>query len=369
MQVSPVNGTAATKEVEVFFMPLTQKEDILSVAKKTKQLLREAQLTEILEKKKLVAVKQHFGERGNNGYLKPQIAKVVGDVIKAHGGMPILVETNTLYQGQRANSYDHLMLAHEHGFNIETVGMPVVILDGITGQNQHSVPIPGKHFRSVFVVPDLPFFQSIFVLTHVKGHMMSGMGGAIKNLAMGFSSRAGKLAQHADFKPVINQKKCIQCGLCGQFCPVAAPSLTGGEMQIDLGKCTGCGECFVACQSDAIGFDWAEADRKFQEKMAEHALGAVIGHPQKVVYLNYLMYITRQCDCWNAPNPPLFNDVGIFAGFDPVAVDRACYDVANATLGEDVFRSLWPALDPLIQLEHGEAIGLGTQKYKLVELK
>jgi uncharacterized protein len=354
---------------EVFFIRTAEKEDLGSLLEKTRDLLNASRLDRIVQPGTLVAVKQHFGEKGNQGFLQPQISRVVGDTIKKKGGSPILVETNTLYHGSRANSHDHLMLAHEHGFTIENTGMPVVILDGIHGQNQRAVPINGKHFQSVNLVPDLPFFDTIFVLSHTKGHMMSGMAGAIKNLAMGFSSRAGKLAQHADFRPSIDGAKCIRCELCGSYCAVEAigPD-AGGDMRVDLEKCTGCGECHVVCQSDAISFDWAGADRKFNEKMAEHALGAIAEHPGKVAYINYFVHVSKHCDCWDQPNPPLLRDIGIFAGFDPVAVDRACFDVGNEIAGYNLFTRLWPKLLPLAQLEHGEEIGLGRQGYDLKEV-
>jgi uncharacterized Fe-S center protein len=354
---------------EVFFIKAAEHESVRSLTEKTETLLRASGLAGIVQPKTLVAVKQHFGEKGNQGFINPSVSKVVGDAIKAKGGSPLLVETNTLYRGGRANSYDHLMLAYEHGFTIENTGMPVIILDGITGQNQRAVPIRGKHFQSVNLVPDLPFFDSIFVISHTKGHMMSGMGGAVKNLAMGFSSRAGKLAQHADFRPSVDRGKCIRCELCGRYCPVGALGLqSSGEMGVDLERCTGCGECYVVCGSDAISFDWAGADRKFNEKMAEHALGAVVEHPGKMAYINYFVYVSKHCDCWDQPNPRLYRDVGLFASLDPVAIDRACYDMGREVLGFDAFKQMWPGLTPLAQLEHGAAIGLGTQKYELTDL-
>ncbi len=355
--------------VDVFFMKVSggENEDVL--ARKTNVLLKSSGLVRIVRRNSLVAVKQHLGEHGNHGFIKPAISRVVGDSIRERGASPMLVETNTLYRGRRSNTYEHLMTAHEHGFTVENTGMPVVILDGINGQNQRAVAIPGKHYKSVHIVGDLPFFDSIFVLSHVKGHMMSGMAGAIKNLGMGFSSRAGKLAQHADFRPQIRKQKCVQCELCGEYCPVGAPKLLAdGNMEIRLEVCTGCGECYVACRSGAIDFDWAGADRKFHEKVAEHALGAVISHPGKVAYLNFFIHVSKHCDCWGESNPPLYKDVGIFAGFDPVAVDRACYDLGKEILGRDVFKEMWPRLTPLAQLEHGEILGLGAQDYQLHEV-
>ena len=139
-------------------------------------------------------------------------------------------------------------------------------------------------------------------------------------------------------------------------------------MGVELERCVGCGECYVACQNEAINFNWSSADSTFQEKMAEHALGAVVGHPGKVVYLNYFLHVSQHCDCWGQRNPRIHDDVGIFASADPVAIDRACYDMALDVFGRDIFKEMWPQLDALPQLKHGEAIGLGTQAYELAEL-
>ncbi len=352
----------------VYFAPLSKKAEIDELQSKTQTLLREADFSRLLSKDAFTGIKQHFGEKGTEGFIKPQVTRVVVDFIKLTGAKPLLVETNTLYRGARWNSYDHLMLAYEHGFTPEQVGAPVLIMDGLRGQNQMSVPIKGEHFSEVNVVPDLPFFDALFVLTHVKGHMMSGMGGALKNLSMGFSSRAGKLAQHADFVPAISTKKCTRCGMCVRFCPEDALSIGTDAVILENEKCIGCGECYAVCRFGAISFRFGAADRKLQEKMAEYALGAVSNHQGKAAYLNYFCHLTKHCDCWDQHNPVLYPDVGIFASLDPVAIDQAAYDMAKRVFSKDVFREFWPELEPLIQLEHAEKIGLGKRDYRLREL-
>ena len=350
-------------------MRLNEKSALPERVEKTQKILEAGGFRKAIRKGGLVGVKQHFGEEGNEGFIRPEISRAVGDFVKKSGGRPLLVETNTLYRGRRSNSCDHLLLAHEHGFSVERTGMPVAILDGICGQNQHPVEIPGKHFQTLFMVSDLPFFDSLVVLTHVKGHMAAGLGGTVKNLSMGFASRAGKLAQHADFRPEINDKKCIRCELCGQFCPADALALEDGNMEVSYEKCIGCGECHAVCRTGAIKFQFQKSDHAFQERMAEYALGAVIHHKDAAVYINHLNCISRQCDCWGDTNPPVFPDVGIFVSLDPVAVDQACVDTGTQILGEDPFRKMWPEIDPTVQLRHGEAIGLGSRKYDLIEVE
>lgn len=353
---------------EVFFLAIDPEETPQSLARKTTTIMAKTPYSDLINRDKISAIKQHFGEKGNRGFIHPEVTKVIVELIRSRGGCPLLVETNTLYRGQRSDSYHHLMLAHQHGFSIEQTGAPVIIMDGVNGQNQHPQTIPGKHFERVYVVSDIAYFDTIIVLSHVKGHMAAGLGGAIKNLGMGFSSRAGKLAQHADFRPEINQQKCISCGLCATHCPTGALTFENHKLRQALDLCSGCGECYIACRSEAISFKWGAADQIFQEKMAEHALGAVINHHRRVVYLNFFYHVTQHCDCWGQENPIRYPNLGIFASTDPVAIDRASYDLALEFYGEDIFKKFWPKIDPLAQIKHGEKIGLGNQGYTLTRL-
>lgn len=356
------------KPAKVYFSPVKTDESLSSIADKTDLLIEKADFPSIIEEDTLVAIKQHFGEKGNDFYIKPQITQRVVDVIKRKKANPLLVETNTLYKGDRSDSYHHLMRAHKHGFSIEKIGAPIVIMDGIHGQNQRPVSIPGRHFNEVNLVSDIPFFNSMFIITHVKGHMLSAMGGTIKNLAMGFASRAGKLAQHNDFKPYVKKGDCTLCEICMKYCPEEAITMGENGIEVNHDRCIGCGECYAACQFNAISFKWEEADRRFNEKMTEHAFGAIINHNNKVAYLNFLIDITKHCDCWSDNNPIIYGNVGIFASYDPVAIDQACLDISTRTLGKNIFREMWPQLDATFQLEHGEKVGMGTRNYTLIEI-
>lgn len=353
---------------EVYFIPLQVNESVESIAQKTELLFDKVKLFSFIKEKEMVGIKQHFGEKGNKGYIKPKVTKKFIDLVKHKRGKPLLIETNTLYNGERSNSYDHIKLANEHGFSMTNIGAPIVIADGLNGQNQTAISIPGIHFKKVHIASDIPFLDSLVILSHVKGHMATGLGGAIKNLAMGLSSRAGKLAQHSDFKPKLNLQNCVGCGLCAEHCPANVIEIVNNKAVYDLDKCIGCGECYTVCQYNVISFNWDSDGKLIQEKMAEHALGAISNHKNKIVYINYFNHITKQCDCWGGENPILYDDVGILAGSDPVAVDSASIDIAKEKLGVEVFNEMWPNIDPTIQMKHAEKIGLGTRKYKLIEI-
>ena len=81
----------------------------------------------------VVAIKLHFGELGNLGFLRPNYAKAVADVVKELGGVPFLTDCNTLYPGSRKNAIEHMYCAWENGFTPLTVGCPVIIGDGLKG--------------------------------------------------------------------------------------------------------------------------------------------------------------------------------------------------------------------------------------------
>ena len=353
---------------EVHYARIKPGQPLKVWAEKTAALFKKLQPEKTIKKDRLVAVKQHFGEHGNKGYIKPEITKKIVDEVKRLGGKPLLVETNTLYKGSRSNTYDHVLTAKEHGFSLEAMGAPVAILDGLNGQNQQAIAIPGKHFKVVFVASDAFFYDSLIALNHVKGHKMAAFGGALKNLSMGLSSRAGKLAQHANFKPFIDPKKCINCGDCAVWCPPGALKMKGGKLQFHGPTCIGCGQCLTVCPHQAIHNRSPRTDKKaFMEKMAEYALGAAAAFAGKTLYVNVVNHVSKVCDCARGKNPVVAPDVGVFASRDPVAVDAATLEVGRKVWGEDPFKKLYPELDGELTLRHAEKLGLGTRKYTLKE--
>lgn len=353
----------------VYYMRMPHGTPLAAWAANAKLLFQKAGFADFIGQDKLVAVKQHFGEEGNQGYIRPQITREIVAEIKKKGGKPSLIETNTLYRGSRANSYDHILTAYNHGFTLENTGAPIVICDGMNGQSQQGVSIPGKHFDAVYIASDVFFFDSMIVLSHVKGHSMTGMGGTIKNLGMGLASRSGKLAQHADFKPEVDRKLCNDCGDCVAWCPANALYMVKSKLVFDSKACIGCGECLTVCKLDAIKFSWSKPTVACLEKMAEHALGAICGFGGKVGYINFVNHISKVCDCYAKDNPAMAEDVGILASLDPVALDMASYDVTKKVLGKDIFKEMWPSVDGVHTMKYSEALGMGTTQYNLVEVK
>jgi len=338
----------------------------------------------------LVAIKLHFGEKGNTAFVRPIFLRKIVDRVKQCKGKPFLTDTNTLYTGARSEAISHLTTAYENGFTESVVGAPLIIADGLRGNSATKVRIDKPIFKTVSIAHEIYMADVLICVTHFTGHELSGFGGALKNLGMGCSSREGKLSQHSNISPKVKAKVCKGCELCLSWCPLEAisihPPLSGNKDKygiafIDPEKCIGCGECILPCPTGAIQIQWNETIPIFQKKMVEHACGAVQKKKGRVLYLNFLTQISPACDCNSYSDTPIVNDIGILSSEDPVAIDQASVDLVNGEAGnlssklsknwdpgEDKFRALYPEVDWSIQLAYGEEIGLGTRKYELIKI-
>ncbi len=306
-----------------------------------------------------VAIKVHFGEKGNVTYIKPDNYDGIIDYLQERDVITSFIETNVLYLGSRTTKTDHLKVAKDHGFT----RIPIVIADGDRGEAYTEVEINKEIFDKALIGEGFDNFKQIVVTAHFKGHEMAGFGGALKQLAMGFAARGGKLAQHSDNIPKIIEKGCIACNECVNDCPVQA--ITVNEVaRIDPDICIGCAACIPACPTKTIRIDWG-ANSRFYEKVAEYAYAAQ--KDKEFLYINFVTNITENCDCMGEVQHPIMADIGVFASFDPVALDQACFDQVKAN--KDICSSsrLWNYIDNgLITLEHCEKIGFGSRDYNLI---
>jgi uncharacterized Fe-S center protein len=363
---------------KVYFSDFRSRNSRENKINKIKKLFKAAGFENIIEKKDLTAIKLHFGEKGNDSYISPVFVRQIVDMVKKAGAKPFLTDTNTLYYGSRHNAVDHLNTAVLHGFDYAVAGAPLVIADGTTGENEIEIEINLKHFKVAKIAGDIEKSDSMVVLSHFKGHGMSGFGGALKNLAMGCASPAGKLEQHECVKPIINEK-CIGCGKCIASCPVSA-TYSGNKSKINYEVCIACNNCFMVCPESVIDLEWENIE-PFLEKMTEYAYGAVRNKQEKICYINFLMNITPDCDCVPWSDSPIVPDIGILASNDPVALDMASYHLVNQQCGfkdsllnhnhekgKDKFRGLYEKIDGDIQMKYGQEIGLGTMNYELIKI-
>ena len=347
---------------------------------KIQKLCDAAGLSRIISEGDLTAIKLHFGELGNDTFIKPIYVRQVVDLVRRYGGIPFLTDTNTMYIGSRHNAADHLTTAVRHGFAYAVVDAPIVIADGLTGNNYAEVSIPGKHFSSVKIARDILDTQTMVVLTHVKGHALSGFGGAIKNLAMGCAPPPGKRDQHQGMQAEVSESLCTGCGYCITQCPFGSISMRDKAF-VDKSICYGCSACLQVCPEHAISFIWDRDVPAFLERMAEYALGAVAGLPGKVLYVSFLTDITPDCDCVPWSDAPIVPDIGFLASTDPVAIDAAALDLINAEQGleysslqchhgrgENKFTGVWKKVEGRHIVDYGHSLGLGSKEYTLVEL-
>ena len=353
-----------------------------NLQQKLTRLMKTAGMGDIDFQDKFVAIKLHFGEPGNLAFLRPNWARTVADFVKERGGKPFLTDCNTLYVGGRKNALDHMDSAMLNGFNPMTTGCQIIIADGLKGSDEVEVPVAGGEYVKNAKIGRAVMDADVFIsLTHFKGHEEAGFGGCLKNIGMGCGSRAGKMEQHNAGKPHVAQKHCIGCGQCRKICAHGAPIIENGKAHIDHDRCVGCGRCIAVCPKDAVRIDWDETTTNLNCKIAEYTKAVVDGRP--CFHISLVIDVSPNCDCHAENDMAIVPNVGMFASFDPVALDIACVDAVNAQTPlrgsaaddehakahvHDHFQRLHPDTNWRSCLEHGEKIGIGTREYELIKI-
>ena len=353
---------------------------------KLQRLIKTAGIGNIDFTDKYVAIKMHFGEPGNLAFLRPNYAKAIADVVKELGGKPFLTDCNTLYVGGRKNALDHLDSANLNGFNPTTTGCQIIIADGLKGTDEALVPVEGGTYIKEAKIGRAVMDADVFIsLNHFKGHEATGFGGALKNIGMGCGSRAGKMEMHSAGKPHVDQNLCIGCQMCAKICAHDAPEFENKKATINHDKCVGCGRCIGVCPKDAILSASDESNEILNCKIAEYTKAVIDNRPH--FHISLVIDVSPYCDCHGENDAAIVPNVGMFASFDPVALDMACAEAVNAQpvlsnsmLGDcieeerachnhDHFHSNFPETCWETAISHGEKIGIGNSKYKLITVK
>lgn len=324
----------------------------VSFSKDIKKLIDEIDYSKLGQR---VAIKVHFGEKGCDTYLDPKIAKAVYKKIESLGKKPTLVECNVLYKGSRTNSTDHLKTAKEHGFT----DMDIDILDGEKGEKFIEV-------NDCKLGAGIKNYDSLIVLSHFKGHQSAGFGAAIKNIGMGFGSRAGKLHMHSQVSPVIDPEQCIGCGLCVRGCDFNAITITNGKAKIDPAKCKGCAMCISVCPHHAANPPWGSDTNDYLQKMIAKYASAVLTLFPQAIFINVLKNITPLCDCFGGKQKPMMEDIGFLYSTDIAAIDQASLDLANK-FSHHKFDQI-NQVNKFNQIKFAQEIKLGSKDYQLVNL-
>lgn len=351
-----------------------------NLPQKLRRLIKTAGIGQIDFEKKFAAIKIHFGEPGNLAYLRPNYAKVVADLVRELGGKPFLTDCNTLYVGGRKNALDHLDSAYVNGFSPFSTGCHVIIADGLKGTDEALVKVDGGDYVKEAKIGHAVMDADVVIsLTHFKVHEATGIGGTLKNIGMGCGSRAGKMEMHSSGKPHVDPELCVGCGSCKKNCAHDAITITDRKASINHGKCVGCGRCIGSCPRDAVQPASDESNDILDKKIAEYSYAVLHGRPQ--FHISLVIDVSPFCDCHAENDIPIVPDIGMFASFDPVALDLACARAVNSQPAmpgsllyrhgdshHDHFTDVHPVTDWRIMIDHAEKLGLGSTEYDLVKI-
>ena len=365
---------------KVYFSNLRTNSN-MTLLDKLERLVKKAGIENIDFNEKFVAIKIHFGEPGNLAYLRPNYSKVIVDLIKSKNGKPFLTDCNTLYVGRRKNAIEHMDAAYENGYNPFATGCHVIIADGLKGTDEAIIPVEGGEYVKEAKIGQAIMDADIFIsMNHFKGHESTGFGGALKNIGMGCGSRAGKMEMHCSGKPVVEVSKCVSCGSCKKMCAHDAISFNENKKaNTNHDKCVGCGRCIGSCNFDAIANPDYSANDILNKKIAEYSKAVLNGREH--FHISFVVNVSPNCDCHRENDAAIIPDVGMFASFDPVALDMACVDAANkqvvikdSYLGEkkqithDHFINTHPETNWEVCVDHAVKLGLGNKEYELIEI-
>ncbi len=259
-----------------------------------------------------IGVKLHTGEpHGPNIIPRPWVRALVENDLPGAA----IVETNTYYEGGRYTTEDHRETLKTNGWTF----CPVDILDA---DGVAALPVAGgKWFTEMHMGKNLLQYDSLFVLTHFKGHAKGGFGGSAKNIGIGCADgRIGKKEIHT----------------------------TPGSSDM-----------------------WDISDEEFMERMMESAKAVTDHFGQHICYVNVMRNMSVSCDCeGTAAAPVVTPNVGILASRDILAIDQASVDLVYAMQEADRH-----ALVERIESRHGlrqltymKELAMGNDRYRLLDI-
>src|SRR5271157_35357 len=281
----------------------------------------------------LVAIKLHVGELGNPYYVQPFFVYQIVKKVEEAGGKPFLTDSNTYYLAQRNNAVDHSETAKINGFNFA----PFIAADGLRSESARLVKTKGI-LKEIEVSGAIAEADAMIVVSHDKGHALSGFGGAIKNMGMGCATMKGKLRQHRTVGLKIDESKCIGCGICRKVCEMGLPEIVGKKAKNISKECMRCPVCMEACPKGAIKLLHKE---NLGRALASAAYGVLSTFKKgKVSCVSFANNITEFCDCVPSPGKVVMDNIGIFASDSPVSIDAAFlqeadYKIFNKAYGVD----------------------------------
>lgn len=352
----------------------------VSLPAKLEELLEQVDLTKSINHGDYVAVKMHLGSHGAFRIVRPAFIRKIVDAVKAAGGIPFITDT------VRIPGLEYLEVANANGINHLSVGAPVVIADGIFGKDVVNTPA-GPLLGEIGVASAIYEAQAMIVVSHCKGHIAAGYGGAVKNLGMG-----GIGAKNKDGRPERgrmhfaqnthlewNAEICSQCNQCVDVCPHQAINFDDRQIYLDQGRCVKCARCARVCPSGALAAP--QSADIFQRCLAEAAKAVVdTFQPGKILYVNFITDVQPECDCMPLADVPVVQDQGILISDDIVAVDTATLDMIGkaaplpGSKGEETQDKEGHILErvtgqnPYHHVMAAAELGLGEPEYEIEEI-
>ncbi len=316
-------------------------------------------------KDEFIPVKITIGDSPCIYNVSPELVKTIIGQMKKAGAKPFIFDTSVIYSGQRQNAVDHLNLAQSKGFGHSRVGAPFIVADGVMGNDGREFDLEGENIKKIKVPSFIGMLDSLVVISHVTGHIVSGYAGAIKNVAMGMSCRPTKQVQHSSLKPNVIEAKCTACGCCIAICPVGAISMKEKAF-INPKVCIGCGECLCACKFDAIYINWHEDPHVFSKRMVDVAQ-FILSKFKNRFFINFALDITKECDCIsNKDEKMVAENIGIFASQDALSVDKAAADFSEQHKKGAFFDEAKDVYQGMFEYAHKK--GLGNIEYNSIEV-
>ncbi|KYO66153.1 hypothetical protein ATZ99_13450 [Thermovenabulum gondwanense] len=353
-----------------------------SFVAKFEEILNRIDFASFINKDDYVAIKTHFGSYGAHRIVRPVFLRKIVEKVKTAGGKPFVTDT------VRIPGLEYLEVANMEGINHLSVGAPVILADGIFGRDQIRVK-SGPILKDVGVASAIYYAPAMIVVSHCKGHIGSGYGGAIKNLGMGGISckdhcgrgERGRIHFYENKHLIWLKEKCIKCFSCINVCPHKAIRFEGDDLIIDKSICVKCARCARVCKEKALEVPIDE--ETFQKGLAEAAY-AVISTFEKgrILYVNFITEVQPECDCMPMADTPLIQDQGVLVSFDIVAVEQASLDLINGAdplpqskasdksvkKGENILKKV-TGKDAQLQIDAAFELGLGSREYELIEIK
>lgn len=388
---------------KVYFMDDRSTSIQTSLVAKMLTLFDTAGFGDMINPGDVVAIKLHMGEYNNTAYLRPVYVRALVEKIKSLGGDPMVVDTTTLPYwpySSRTTALDYLNTVARNGYTHAALDCPIVIADGYIGTDDMVIDLPeGFILEEQYIGTGIALADSMIALSHFKGHPMGTYGGALKNIGVGCASKRGKSNLHLGGHPRYGlcarhwmpercaKEECLQYEMCKVLCPVGAIVHTEDSVEFIREKCIGCLACVGVVTMCGVAFlpdDFFDATAA---AIVDSALAAVkaVGE-DKVGYINMALDITPWCDCVNFSDRPIIPNMGLFASWDPVALDSACIQMSKDSPGvPDSLAAAKGVEEPgmpkfaacgsflgvseEIQPNVGQKIGLGTREFELVEVE